>query len=841
MLKKIITITAAILLTALGAFAQGRATVYGSVYFNGTGGDYDEVTISIEGSATQPAKPDQYGSYTISIPTGKEVVLIFDNFSDKKRVVIPALKPGQKYKLNVTLSTYVKGTDIVITGGRKDTLPIRVKDIQKFAGPGGFEMILKTLPGVSSGNELSSQYNVRGGNFDENLVYVNGMEVFRPQLVRAGQQEGLSFINPAMIKSISFSAGGFEAKYGDKLSSVLDVEYKTPDSLAGSVLASFLGFETHVEGTGKDIGWGSDSINRFKFVIGLRYRSNGYVLSSQDVQGRYNPRFYDFQTLLSYDFSKTSSISWLFNGASNQYLVEPQSQETSFGTATTALQLFVGFAGRDGLNYTTVTNSLKYKLKPSNRTTLTFMGAAYNINEREIFDVEGAYRLSQLDNRLGSSTFGQPIATLGTGYFINHGRNELSANIYSLSHRGRYAHADGALEWGAKYQIEGIDDKYREWRYEDSAGFNISPIDTIPGQITLSSYVSSKNTLNSHRWMGYVQNSSVLNGEAESMKLTYGVRANYWSVNDEWVVSPRVQYTFEPNKDFNRGILFDSLKRKDITIKLATGYYYQPPFYRELRNFEGQLNKNIKAQRSIHFLAGAEYQFRAWGGRLFKFTSDVYYKKLDYMIPYLIDNVRIRYYAENSSRGYAAGTDFRINGEFIEGLESWLSLSFLKTDEKIGYIDTLGEKRETGYLRRPTDRRFGLSILFQDELKTDSTFKVHLNLVYGSNLPFYLKDSRYIQGYEIPAYRRVDVGFSKEYIYTPEKETTKNGVSRVTPSKHNFAKPFKSVWMSLEVFNLFQINNTASYLWVKDLNNNTYGVPNYLTGRRLNLKLLLTL
>ena len=846
MLKKIIFITAALLLAALGVSAQDTATIYGRVYLDDNSNDYFAVAISDKNTGIT-VSPNSQGYYQLKVPAGDTAYIVFYNFADRREFKINPLPKDGTYKLNVTLIATLVGKETELKFKRQRP-QISIPTIIKSPTIGGnIESILATLPGVQQTNELSSQYNVRGGNFDENLIYVNGMEVFRPQLVRAGQQEGLSFINPAMVQSVHFSAGGFQAKYGDKLSSVLDVEYKRPDSLAGSILASFLGLEGHVEGTDRDLGWSRDSQIHFRYVLGVRYRSNGYILSTQDVQGSYNPRFYDVQSLLSYDFSKMSSLTWYVNAASNQYIVTPQSQETSFGTATNALQLFVGFAGRDGLSYSSLTNSLKYK-HDGDRLSYNFLGAAYTIIESEEFDVEGAYRLSQLDNRLGSETFGQPIATLGTGYFINHGRNELVANIQSIAHRGSYKLVNADLEWGAKYQIESIDDKYREWRYEDSAGFNISPIDTVPDAIILSSFVSSQNTLNSHRWMGYVQNTDTF-GEADSKNITYGVRANYWTVNDQWVYSPRVQYTHVLNKAYNEGIKtdkdlytkYDSLKKKDITLKAAVGYYYQPPFYRELRGFDGQLNKDVKAQRSIHFVAGSEYEFDAFD-RPFKFSSELYYKKLDYMIPYLVDNVRIRYFSDRLSKGYATGADFRLNGEFIEGLESWMSLSFLKTDEKIAYTNGAGQELETDYLRRPTDQRFSFSILFQDQLPSDSSYKVNLNLVYGSNVPYYLSQSeRFVEGFEIPAYRRVDIGFSKEFVH--QKATRQQLADKLitTEEKHHWAKGFKSVWLSLEIFNLFQINNTISYIWVKDLNNNTYGVPNYLTGRRINLKLLLSI
>ncbi|MBT8326424.1 MAG: TonB-dependent receptor plug domain-containing protein, partial [Bacteroidia bacterium] len=450
------------------------------------------------------------------------------------------------------------------------------------ATTGGIEQVLKLLgPGVKSGGgELSSGYNVRGGNFDENLVYINDIEIYRPFLVRSGQQEGLSVINADLVDFLEFSAGGFQAKYGDKLSSALDIKYREPDSFAATLQMSFLGANIHFE----------DKIGkRFSYLFGSRYRSNQYLLGTLDVQGDYKPRFYDIQALLKYKLRSDLDLSYLTTMSQNRYLVSPQSRQTSFGNVNSALSLFVAFGGQELMQYTTFMNALSLSYKPSEKLSLKLNASAYNTSEREHFTVEGAYRLSELETNLGSDDFANEKRLLGVGYFIDHARNDLTANVYTSSFKGKYFQKKSTLEWGVRYTNETITDKLKEWRYNDSSEYNITTLTDTTGtnQIILDEYLKANIALSSYRIMGFVQNSQILNRK-NNFSATYGIRSNFWSFNQENVISPRFQLSIEPNKPFNDSLRFsknendrnDSLKKRDWLLKFATGYYYQPTFYR---------------------------------------------------------------------------------------------------------------------------------------------------------------------------------------------------------------------------------------------------------------------
>lgn len=804
----------------LAANAQD-AVIFGFVY-DGEGAPLKSVAVlSTDNRFYTESNED--GRYQIKLPLSaniKTMVYSYAGLSVVKR--LPFLESGIRYRIDVQLDVQVnlKEATVKQDRGRSNpgTLHLDPKILQRFPNTNpGIEQFIKTLPGVSVSNELSSAYNVRGGNFDENLVYVNDIEVYRPFLVRSGQQEGLSFVNPDLVENISFSAGGFEAQYGDKLSSVLDITYKEPDENKNTLRFDFMGTNLSTEGK---IG------ERFSYLIGARYFTNQYVLNSLDVQGDYKPRFYDVQSYLRWEMSKSWDLGWLFTASENRFLFIPQARETRFGTAVQALRLYVGFAGQELMQYRTFTNGLNLRWKPNPSTELKWIASIYSTNETEQYTVEGAYRLEELENNLGSDNFAEARSTLGFGYFIHHARNSLNAQVSSFDHKGRMGTGFGTIRWGVGWRHEAITDRLREWKYNDSAGYNASFSNTRPGQIILDDVIRSDQQINSHRWLAYLQNTQLLS-QTYNLKTTYGLRTHYWSFNGQNTISPRVQFSAEPNKEHNRltrmryGKDGDSLLKKDILIRAAWGYYYQPPFYREMRNLQGELNRDIRAQRALHYVLGADWNF-SWWNRPFKFYGELYYKQLNYLIPYVIDNVRIRYYADNSSRGYASGMDFRINGEFIKGLESWFSLSLLKTDEDIRFLNSQGELQQSGFLRRPTDQRVNASILFQDELRKNPDYKMHLRLVFGSGVPYYFTgDVRYQEGFTIPPYRRVDLGFSKI----------------VASSDEDRSRWYDQLWLSVEIFNLLQVNNTVSYLWIKDINNNTYGIPNFLTGRRLNFRL----
>jgi hypothetical protein len=806
----------------------GTVVITGKV-IDKSGDPLDAAEVFIQGSQ-EYIFTDRKGRYSIEIPARTAVVLIARYIESFTKKNIDPLEAGSEFVVNFTIKTTKTFDDAVVKGViKKNTGVITLKPIKTARFPTTrFEQVLTVIGlGVNqSGGELSSAYNVRGGNFNENLVYVNDIEVYRPFLVRSGQQEGLSFVNPDMVDYLTFSAGGFSAKYGDKLASVLDVKYKQPTEFNATLTTGFMNNGIHIENR---IG------PRLSFIVGARYRTTRLLLNSLDVAGSYQPKAYDFQSYLTYRFNSQASLSWLSTASNNDFILEPESRETSFGTVQNAFKLFVAFDGAEQMSYSTWLNGLAFEYKFDSANSIKLISSYYTTSEKEHFTVEGGYRLDQLENNLGSNNFGGSRNTLGIGYFINHARNDLDAQVINHKIMGKHILPKGKLEWGAKYQEETIDDVLREWDYNDSAGHNITQTGHDEDELVLDNFLNSKVHLNSYRIMGYIEHSFHINQRNE-LYANFGLRSNYWSLNGENVISPRARISFRPNKIYNDAIIeadstisiqkYDSLKKRNWLIKAAAGYYYQPAFYRELRDPQGVINKDLKAQRSIHFVAGGDMDFKAWD-RPFRFIGEVYYKKMDRIVPYYLDDVRIRYSAQNASEAYAAGIDARINGEFIKGLESWVNLSLLQTKERITYEDSkTGQTTTTQYLRRPTDQLFTFSVLFSDELPSDSTFKMHLNMVYSSGLPYYFGgDLRYIENWTIPAYRRVDIGFSK-VIFEGKGDRKR-------------FKNVKSLWLGLEVFNLLQINNTVSYIWVSDVQNNVYGIPNHLTGRRLNLRLIM--
>lgn len=772
-------------------------------------------------------------------------------------IAIPKLFAEEDYTYNPELSkdptakTSTLAPFIAFGKRRESSLGIITPNSTRPSPSGDFIDIVKMMAGVTSNNELSSQYNVRGGNYDENLIYVNDFEVYRPQLVRSGQQEGLSFINGDMVNNVNFSAGGFEARYGDKLSSVLDVSYRTPVKRTSGFQIGLLGASAYTEGifkANKRIGY-KDS-TRFSYIIGARYRGNKNVLNSLDAIGLYKSRFGDVQALLTYNFNRLTRMEMLLNYAQNRYRFEPELQKTTFGTFQSALQLTIGMDGQEIMDYTSAMGGISLIRNNVSKTNeFKLMFSAVSSVESEHYDIVGRYEIAEVDNNLGSSNFGNTKNSLGFGYFINHARNDLDFTIYNIAHQGRMVlkgavnksaagknaamgklislRHSAKLTYGLKYQAEKINDVFKEWKYSDSAGYNINPFPQTDSTVMLSDGARAKNSIRNQRYSGFVQ-AQFSFGDVDQGSVIAGARYLYTELNQQSLLSPRVQLLFEPNKKFNLIHRNDSVaKKKAMLLKAAWGYYYQAPFYREMRDFSGKLNTGLKAQRSIHYTAGMEFGFKAMG-RAFRFSGEMYYKDLDYLVPYLLDNIRIRYYANNGARGYAGGADARINGEFIKGLESWFTLSFLKTDEIIRYENASGKEVESPWLRRPTDRRVSASVMFQDELKTNPDYRVHLMMSYGSGLPYYLGgEARYKAGNTIPSYKRVDIGFSKVII---------GGVK----TKIN-SKMIRRMWLGADVYNLLQINNVISYMWVKDFSNNVYGVPNYLTGRRLNLRLIVDL
>ena len=810
-----------VFLISIVSYAQNTATLYGKI----TDEDdkaVDLANISIRG-LPGGTSTDKNGNYSLTIPANQDILIIvsYIGFSkDEFRINLP---PGASMKMDRSISfSLTQLPQVVINESQMNVGYTRIDPKIAVVIPTvneGIESILKTLPGVYSHNELSSQYSVRGGNYDENLVYVNDIEIYRPFLIRSGEQEGLSFINSDLVSSITFSAGGFDAKYGDKMSSALDIKYKKPDRIGGSVNLSLLGVSAHAEGC--------DKKDRISFLFGFRQKSNQYLLKSLETKGDYKPSFTDIQTLITAKLSKKFELSFLGNYARNKFLLVPQNRETDFGTVQQVLRLKVYFDGQEVDMYETLFGAMTATYSPTKKLQLKLIASSFNSSEQETFDIQGQYWLDEVQSDFGKDDFGKVLFNKGVGTYLNHARNYLNATVINTEHRGRYSYGNNLLLWGVKYQREIIDEKIKEWKLIDSAGFTLphhpdSIGYTNPGLQTdytleMRELINSKNTLSSNRMSGFIQNTWNFDIDTSIISLTAGIRFTYWDMNYEWNFSPRASISFKPDWE------------KDVVFRLSGGIYYQPPFYRELRDFEGNINKNLKAQRSIHIVMGSEFNFSAWR-RPFKFIAEAYYKYLTNLIPYEVDNVRIRYYAKNDAKGYTTGIDLKLFGEFVKGIDSWLGISLMSTKEDISNDSYMGKDsviHYPGYIPRPTDQILMVNLFFQDYIPKAPTWKMHLNLIFGTGLPFGPPNSeRYKQTLRMPPYRRVDIGFSKQLI------------SEITHfKKKNPLRHIRTAWISLEVFNLLQISNTVSYLWVTDVNNQMYAVPNYLTPRLINLKL----
>lgn len=793
---------------SLNAFGQ-KARIFGIVKdSNNQPIEFANVSILNASSGTTT---NQLGVYDLKVATDQELILKISFIGYQSKTINFRCTPNEVKEINVTLvskTTLLNTVEIKEEVNRQsDLIKLDPNLVVKMpSASGGVESLIKTLPGVSSNNELSSQYSVRGGNYDENLVYVNGIEIYRPLLIRSGQQEGLSFINPDLVSSISFSAGGFEAKYGDKMSSVLDIKYKVPSDFQASVQLSLLGINMHIEGISKD--------KKFSYLFGIRKKSNQLLLESLDTRGDYNPSFVDFQSLLSYQLNPKFKLSFLGNYTQNNYKLVPSNRTTTFGTLNESFQFKIYYDGQEVDRFETLFGALSLKYQVHKNLNLNFTAAAFHTIEKESFDIQGQYWIGKLEVNQTAENPTQAIEPFGVGTYLRHARNFLQANVFSFEHQGNFYTSNQSLKWGIKLQHEKIRDKLSEWEMIDSAyyslpypDFQIGDISQVNPNLLLNDVIKSRAEISSIRLSGFIQNQWIL-GATKNLFITAGLRFNYWDLNQEFLMSPRASISFKP--DWN----------KDLLFRFSSGIYHQAAFYKEMRNLDGSINFNNKAQRALHFVVSSDWNFKAWS-RPFKFISELYYKKLDNLIPYKIDNVRIRYLTQQIAKGYAYGLDLKVNGEFVEGIESWISLSLLKTKEDI-------QDDDAGYIPRPTDQRLNISLYFQDYLPNNPSYKMHLRLVYGSRLPFGPPNSeRYQDTLRIPPYRRVDIGFSKELL------GSESGIN-----SNHFFHHFKSIWISIEVLNLLQIDNTISYLWVKDVNNRSYATPNFLTGRQLNFKIV---
>lgn len=833
-----ILIFALFLLAPTCIFAQDTGIVMGAVKdTKGAVVPYANVYVR---SQNKGAVTDEKGRYSIELQPSDTLLIEVSHTSFEKQSKRISLKKGAIVNLSfLMVDRAIKTVEIKANRDRKSNMEsVPIKDIK--INPSvqqGIESVLTSQMGVHSNNELSSSYSVRGGSYAENLVYVNDIEVYRPFLARSGEQEGLSFPNPDMVGSISFSAGGFDARYGDKMSSVLDIQYKKPQHFGGSASASLLGGSVSLETASKN--------QKITQITGFRYQTNQYILGSLDTKGDYQPNFADIQSYWTYRLTKKWEINFLGNYSSNNYKFVPGTRQTQFGSINEALRFTVFFEGQELTSFETLFGAISTEYKPNSNTRLKFTTSAFRTYENETFDVLGQYFLDELERDLGDDDFGNVVRNRGIGSFLDHARNRIDATVYNFQHRGFKTIDNKYLQWGATWQVENVADHLSEWNYIDSAGYSV-PINPR-NQIFLQDVIKGDNVLPSNRIMGYVQNkwNWLLDNEDE-ITSTIGIRANYWDFNGQTVISPRGSIAWKPK--WIKQVNDSTTLRRDVIFRFSTGYYYQPPFYREMRRIDGTLNPELRAQLAIHFVLGADINFQMWQ-RPFIFMTEAYYKSLSDLVPYEIDNIRLRYYGENNSKGFATGLDMKLHGEFIPGIESWAGISFLKTEEDIlddyyyDYYNSDGELIKPGYtynnvaadsilinpgyIPRPTDQLVYFNLFFQDEMPNFEKFKVHLSVLFGTGLPFGPPDyNRYKDIERYPAYRRVDIGFSYDLLPdNPEKGLFKN---------------FKSAIISLEVWNLFDINNTISYTWIKESSGRQYGIPNYLTSRRLNLKLAVT-
>lgn len=780
----------------------------------------ENVNVSYSSSGT---RTNENGFYNLKIPANQQVMLVFTHVSLKKITVIFSLDANEQKEFNPVMSDQEEqmGEVFVTSNNRKQIQGITAIEpemIRKIPGANaGIENILKSLPGVNSNNELSTQYAVRGGNYDENLVYVNEIEVYRPFLIRSGQQEGLSFTNTDLVQNVDFSAGGFQAKFGDKLSSVLDITYRKPVKFGASLEASFLGGSLSVDAVSKNKKWSA--------VTGVRYRNNSLLVNSQETQTNFTPSFADVQTNINYQASAKWQWSFLGNISQNKYQYQPLTRQTNFGTIDNPMALTVFYEGQEKDEYDTYFGALKTTFNVSDNFTLKFIGSVFQTLEQEYFDIFAQYRLGEVDSSIGSENFGEVAFTRGIGSQLSHARNDLDALIVNTEIKGFHDWKESQIEWGIKYTRESIRDRIIEWEVIDSAGFSLNPpiIDLPKNDQPYSPYtgplvpyqnIRATNFNSINRFSGYGQWSLKSNIGSSEVWYNAGVRFHNWEVlgstltgKSQITFSPRAQFAIKPDWE------------KDMVFRLSGGLYHQPPFYRELRDANGMVQPNTKAQQSVHVVIGNDYSFKMWN-RPFKLVSELYYKSLTDVNTYTIDNVRIRYAANNNATAYAQGLDVRLNGEFVPGTESWFSFGYLKTEEN---------SNDKGYIARPTDQRLKFGLLFQDYMPNIPSLKLYLNLVYNTGLPGGSPSyaDPYLYQNRLNDYRRVDVGFSKVFI---DNTTVKKN--------SGLFKDFKELAIGLEIFNLFDNQNAITNTWVRDVySKNQYAIPNYMTTRVFNVKL----
>lgn len=821
------------MLLLFSAEAQQKSAFIKGVIVDENESPIARATIEILGKTAGNVASDS-GTFSIQVVAGKAIALLFsaDGYYTQQRNFFLNEKETEQVFIRLqkkknTLEEII----ITSTADRKESGLIRInpKNALNLPSPtGGIESLIKIF--VGSNNELTSQFSVRGGNYDENLIYLNDFEVFRPYLVRSGQQEGLSLINPELTGKINFYNGGFSSRFGDKMSSVLDIQYKKPKQFGGSAYVGLLEQGFHVEGTSNK--------NKLSYLVGVRSRSNQNILSAQETRGAYIPRSADIQTLLNYSLSPKWQLEALITHSTTSFtLIPASSQLTSsvfspFFSANLGLDIY--FEGKETDAYSTSMQGFSATYQPSSALKLKWMLSHFVNNESERYDITGAYLFGERNFDRSKPDFGSITNALGAGLYQQFARNELTINNLTAAHKGQYTYKKNLLQWGLNAEQSTIDDKLKEWERQDSAGYTL-PFST--NQLVLSKSLQNTSQLTVNRFSGYIQQNTPL-GDSSGITVSAGLRFNYNNLNQELLLSPRLQISYQPKGS------------RDIIWKTAIGAYNQPPFYRELRRYDGTINTQLKAQRSWQWVSGFDYQFKAWN-RPFRLSTEAYLKLMHQVVPYDIDNVRIRYAGENAAKAYAAGIEMRLIGDWVKDAESWISLGFMRTRENLNndfyynYYNAEGKqitaqtenqvvadssKQEMGWLRRPTDRLLTFGMFFQDYLSTNKNFKVHLNFLVGSNMPYNIPNSvKYRNALEIDPYIRADIGFSALLIDS-EKNNRRS---------HDPFRSIDNAWLSLEVFNMLDRRNTISYMLIKDFSNTIYTLPNRLTPRLLNLKLII--
>ncbi len=787
-------------LLPFSAFAQ-KAKISGIVT-DSDGLPLELATVQVKGLLIA-AITNEKGQYSLSVNTGDSCTLVFSCLGyNKTQRVIPVVDGDMQVSIRMRTMSFEIG-EVTVTEIRKQTNtmdrldPTKARLATDPTGGSIESLVVTAATGAHQTNELSTQYSVRGGNFDENIVYVNGIEVHRPLLVSSGKQEGMSFINPDLTQSVSFSTGGFEAKYGDKMSSVLDVTYKKPKAFEGAVSASMLGGSVYV----------GNSSEKFSQVTGFRYKRGTSLLGTLDTKGEYNPTFMDLQTYMTYSFTPQWELSFLGNFAKNTYNFTPNSRSTSFGTIENAKNFTVYYDGTEEDEFNTLFGAATLKYNPTSNTSIGLQVSAFQSQEKETYDIGGEYWLSDIQQIDGSDDTENTL--IGTGVFHEHARDRLHSTVVNISQIGSHKFTNNTLLWSIGYQREAIKDRIKEWEMRDSMGYSIPYDENL---LKVYSNLYSKNDLKSNRFSGYVQDTYKFRTEQGIFSTTLGLRGSYWDYNKELIISPRGSIGFIPSANQN------------FTFRFATGLYYQSPFYKEFRvtnkdesgNSYITLNDSIQSQRSIHFVLGGDYGFR-FSDRLFKFTTEIYYKKLDHLVPYTVNDVKVRYYGRNVAKGYATGIDLKLFGEFVPGTDSWLSFSLMKTEQ-----DWNGQKSPL-----PTDQRFAVSLFFTDYFPNNNRIKFNLKGIWSDGLPYPTPNYVYEPRFRSKGYRRIDIGAA--YLLLGEDDIARD---------KKIWSYFKNIWVGVDVFNLLDINNVNSYTWFSDIYGTQYAVPNYLTGRQINIKLV---